>query len=151
MYISGMLHGGQSLRVFTKWCSDEKNLIIMPGFCVANTVGARVISGAKKIEIAGRMVKSFIYFDLQFSPFYNILKLFIILIIIVKYARHIQVSFQRDINLGVEYMSFSAHADAKGIMQVNLKIFFFFVLLVSSKGIIFFSALMKRSLILAYS
>lgn len=25
---------------------------------------------------------------------------------------------QYDINLGVEYMSFSAHADAKGIMQV---------------------------------
>ncbi|KAL3997799.1 Integrator complex subunit 11 [Acanthocheilonema viteae] len=75
----GMLHGGQSLRVFTKWCSDEKNLIIMPGFCVANTVGAKVISGMKKIEIAGRM---------------------------------------REINLGVEYMSFSAHADAKGIMQL---------------------------------
>lgn len=51
-----MLHGGQSLRVFTKWCSDEKNLIIMPGFCVANTVGAKVISGMKKIEIAGRVV-----------------------------------------------------------------------------------------------
>ncbi|VDK73433.1 unnamed protein product [Litomosoides sigmodontis] len=75
----GMLHGGQSLRVFAKWCSDEKNLIIMPGFCVANTVGAKVISGMKKIEIAGRM---------------------------------------REINLGVEYMSFSAHADAKGIMQL---------------------------------
>lgn len=75
----GMLHGGQSLRVFTKWCSDEKNLIIMPGFCVANTVGAKVISGMKKIEIAGKT---------------------------------------RDINLGVEYMSFSAHADAKGIMQL---------------------------------
>ncbi|VDM97005.1 unnamed protein product [Thelazia callipaeda] len=64
MYVSfllGMLH------VFAKWCSDEKNLIIMP-------VGAKVIAGAKKIEI--------------------------------------------NINLGVEYMSFSAHADAKGIMQL---------------------------------
>ncbi|VDK65299.1 unnamed protein product, partial [Gongylonema pulchrum] len=26
--LAGMLHGGQSLRVFTKWCSDEKNMII---------------------------------------------------------------------------------------------------------------------------
>lgn len=29
-----------------------------------------------------------------------------------------------DINIGVEYMSFSAHADAKGIMEVNLIYFF---------------------------
>lgn len=75
----GMLHGGSSLRVFKQWCSDEKNMIIMPGFCVANTVGAKVISGQKRIEIDGK--------------FY-------------------------DIKLGVEYMSFSAHADAKGIMQL---------------------------------
>ncbi|KHN71124.1 Integrator complex subunit 11 [Toxocara canis] len=75
----GMLHGGQSLRVFKRWCSDEKNMVIMPGFCVAGTVGAKVIAGAKKIEIEGKLM---------------------------------------EINLGVEYMSFSAHADAKGIMQV---------------------------------
>uniref|UniRef100_A0A914NAE3 Beta-Casp domain-containing protein n=1 Tax=Meloidogyne incognita TaxID=6306 RepID=A0A914NAE3_MELIC len=24
----GMLHGGQSLKVFKKWCSDERNAII---------------------------------------------------------------------------------------------------------------------------
>uniref|UniRef100_A0A183TYC5 Integrator complex subunit 11 n=2 Tax=Toxocara canis TaxID=6265 RepID=A0A183TYC5_TOXCA len=75
----GMLHGGQSLRVFKRWCSDEKNMVIMPGFCVAGTVGAKVIAGAKKIEIEGKLM---------------------------------------EINLGVEYMSFSAHADAKGIMQL---------------------------------
>uniref|UniRef100_A0A8R1DPH3 Integrator complex subunit 11 n=1 Tax=Caenorhabditis japonica TaxID=281687 RepID=A0A8R1DPH3_CAEJA len=75
----GMLHGGQSLKVFKKWCSDPLNMIIMPGYCVAGTVGARVINGEKKIEIDGKM---------------------------------------HDIRLGVEYMSFSAHADAKGIMQL---------------------------------
>uniref|UniRef100_A0A158PA49 Integrator complex subunit 11 n=1 Tax=Angiostrongylus cantonensis TaxID=6313 RepID=A0A158PA49_ANGCA len=75
----GMLHGGQSLKVFRKWCHDPRNIIIMPGYCVAGTVGAKVISGMKKIEIEGKM---------------------------------------HDINLGVEYMSFSAHADAKGIMQL---------------------------------
>ncbi|CAJ0577099.1 unnamed protein product, partial [Mesorhabditis spiculigera] len=75
----GMLHGGQSLRVFKQWCDNPKNMIIMPGYCVAGTVGAKVIGGVKKIEIEGRM---------------------------------------HDINLAVEYMSFSAHADAKGIMQL---------------------------------
>ncbi|KAI6204623.1 Integrator complex subunit 11 [Aphelenchoides besseyi] len=61
----GMLHGGQSLKIFKKWCGDEKNMIIMPGYCTAGTVGAKF-----------------------------------------------------DVKLGVEYMSFSAHADAKGIMQL---------------------------------
>jgi integrator complex subunit 11 len=75
----GMLHGGQSLKVFKKWCGDEKNMIIMPGYCVAGTIGAKVINGQKKIEMDGRMY---------------------------------------DINIRVEYMSFSAHADAKGIMQL---------------------------------
>uniref|UniRef100_A0A915P779 Integrator complex subunit 11 n=1 Tax=Meloidogyne floridensis TaxID=298350 RepID=A0A915P779_9BILA len=75
----GMLHGGQSLKVFKKWCSDERNAIIMPGYCTAGTVGAKVIAGAKKLEIDGKM---------------------------------------HEINLKVEYMSFSAHADAKGIKQL---------------------------------
>uniref|UniRef100_A0AC35G2A8 Integrator complex subunit 11 n=1 Tax=Panagrolaimus sp. PS1159 TaxID=55785 RepID=A0AC35G2A8_9BILA len=75
----GMLHGGQSLRVFKKWCEDEKNMIIMPGYCVGGTIGARVIKGEKKIEIDDRTY---------------------------------------DIRLKVEYMSFSAHADAKGIIQL---------------------------------
>lgn len=51
-----MLHGGQSLKVFKKWCGDERNMIIMPGYCVAGTVGAKVINGAKKIEMDGRIV-----------------------------------------------------------------------------------------------
>jgi len=67
------------LKIFKKWCGDEKNMIIMPGYCSAGTVGAKVINGAKQIEMDGRMY---------------------------------------DIKLRVEYMSFSAHADAKGIMQL---------------------------------
>ncbi|CAD5216898.1 unnamed protein product [Bursaphelenchus xylophilus] len=73
----GMLHGGQSLRIFKKWCGDEKNLIIMPGYCTAGTVGAKVIAGAKKVMIDQK---------------------------------------EYEVNMRVEYMSFSAHADAKGIM-----------------------------------
>jgi integrator complex subunit 11 len=76
----GMLHAGLSLQLFTKWCNNDVNMVIMPGYCVAGTVGAKVLSGAKKIEVEGG-----------------------------KFL---------DVKMGVEYMSFSAHADAKGIMQL---------------------------------
>uniref|UniRef100_A0AC35TUX5 Integrator complex subunit 11 n=1 Tax=Rhabditophanes sp. KR3021 TaxID=114890 RepID=A0AC35TUX5_9BILA len=75
----GMLHSGQSLKIFQKWCGDEKNMIIMPGYCTPGTVGHKVINGQKKIEMDGKM------YDIKIKP---------------------------------EYMSFSAHADAKGIMQL---------------------------------
>lgn len=52
----GMLHGGQSLNVFKKWCGDERNAIIMPGYCTQGTVGAKIIAGAKKVDIDGKMV-----------------------------------------------------------------------------------------------
>jgi len=77
----GMLHGGQSLKIFRKWCTDEKNMIIMPGYCVAGTVGWKILNGIRKIE-----------FD---NPKQTV-----------------------DVKMAVQYMSFSAHADAKGIMQL---------------------------------
>ncbi|KAJ1652614.1 hypothetical protein IWQ61_007090 [Dispira simplex] len=76
----GMLHIGTSLEVFKKWCHDRKNMVIMPGYCVAGTVGAKVLAGQKVIEI---------------DSFNTI---------------HVQ--------LQVKNLSFSAHADAKGIMQL---------------------------------
>lgn len=61
-----MLHGGQSLKCFKKWCNDERNAIIMPGYCTAGTVGAKVIAGAKKLDIDGKMVwRSFPNFILR--------------------------------------------------------------------------------------
>ena len=51
----------------------------MPGYCVAGTVGHRLLHGERNIEVNGRRVH---------------------------------------IKMRVEYMSFSAHADAKGIMQL---------------------------------
>ena len=60
-------------------CHDEANVIIMPGYCVAGTVGHRLLHGERNIEVNGRRVH---------------------------------------IKMRVEYMSFSAHADAKGIMQL---------------------------------
>lgn len=76
----GMLHAGLSLQIFKKWAPNENNMVIMPGFCVAGTVGHQILNGAKKVEIENR----------QFV----------------------------DVKMSVQYMSFSAHADAKGIMQL---------------------------------
>ncbi|KAJ1336848.1 hypothetical protein BSLG_006951 [Batrachochytrium salamandrivorans] len=76
----GMLHAGTSLEVFKKWCHDPKNMIIMPGYCVAGTVGAKVLSGEKKIDV-DRFTKL-------------------------------------NVNLQISNLSFSAHADAKGILQL---------------------------------
>jgi integrator complex subunit 11 len=76
----GMLHAGQSLQIFKKWAPFEQNMVIIPGYCVAGTVGHKILNGQKKIEMENKQVI--------------------------------------DVKLGVEYMSFSAHADAKGIMQL---------------------------------
>ncbi|KAJ3291332.1 Integrator complex subunit 11 [Borealophlyctis nickersoniae] len=76
----GMLHSGTSLEVFKRWCGDPKNMVILPGYCVAGTVGAKVLAGEKSIDVD-------------------------------KLTR-VQVNMQ------VENLSFSAHADAKGIIQL---------------------------------
>ncbi|KAL8620084.1 Integrator complex subunit 11 [Nucella lapillus] len=76
----GMLHAGLSLQIFKKWAPCEKNMVIMPGYCVAGTVGHKILNGAKKLEFENRQ--------------------------------------KLDVRLTVQYMSFSAHADAKGIMQL---------------------------------
>lgn len=76
----GMLHAGLSLQIFKKWCPEEKNMIIMPGYCVAGTVGHKILNGQKKIELEKGQIT--------------------------------------EVKMSVQYMSFSAHADAKGIMQL---------------------------------
>ncbi|KAG0372110.1 Integrator complex subunit 11 [Mortierella sp. AD032] len=76
----GMLHSGTSLELFKKWAPDPKNMVIMPGFCVAGTVGSKVLAGEKVIKT---------------DTFTTI-----------------------EVNLQVKNLSFSAHADAKGIMQL---------------------------------
>ena len=50
----GMLHAGLSLQIFKQWAPHEKNMVIMPGYCVAGTVGHKVLSGQKKIELENR-------------------------------------------------------------------------------------------------
>jgi len=44
----GMLHAGLSLQIFKKWAPFEQNMIIIPGYCVAGTVGHKVLAGQKK-------------------------------------------------------------------------------------------------------
>merc|ERR1712218_18297 len=71
----GMLHAGLSLNIFKRWCSDEANMIIMPGYCVAGTVGHKILNGTKRLEFEKGVVT--------------------------------------EVKMSVQYMSFSAHADAK--------------------------------------
>src|SRR6266542_793395 len=76
----GMLHIGTSLEVFKKCAPHPENMVIMPGYCVAGTVGAKVLNGDKEIYIDA----------------YN----------------------KIPVKLQVKNLSFSAHADAKGILQL---------------------------------
>ncbi|KJE94421.1 integrator complex subunit 11 [Capsaspora owczarzaki ATCC 30864] len=78
----GMLHAGMSLDAFRKWAPNDKNMVILPGYCVAGTVGNKVLAGHKQIEMPDR-------------------------------ARTVI-----DVRLSVQNLSFSAHADAKGIVQL---------------------------------
>ena len=73
----GMLHGGTSMQVFKEWCGNPKNTLIIPGFCVAGTLGNKLLSGVKSLEIDKKLY---------------------------------------EVNMRVETISFSAHADAKGII-----------------------------------
>jgi hypothetical protein len=79
----GMLHAGTSLEVFKKWAGNEKNLTIIPGYCVVGTVGNKLTAGRKgpfKVELDKNTVL--------------------------------------DVRCKIKYLSFSAHADAKGILQL---------------------------------
>ena len=52
----GMLHGGLSLQTFKEWAGNEKNAVIIPGYCMPGTVGNKILSGEKKILIDEKMV-----------------------------------------------------------------------------------------------
>lgn len=80
----GMLHAGMSLEVFKKWGNNEKNLVVLPGYCVEGTVGNKLINMSKtnnKIEIDNR-------------------------------------GTIMEVKCEVRQISFSAHADAKGILHL---------------------------------
>ncbi|XP_039127819.1 LOW QUALITY PROTEIN: cleavage and polyadenylation specificity factor subunit 3-II [Dioscorea cayenensis subsp. rotundata] len=41
----GMISGGFSLEVFKQWAPAEINLVTLPGYCVAGTIGHKLMSG----------------------------------------------------------------------------------------------------------
>ncbi|KAJ6793971.1 cleavage and polyadenylation specificity factor subunit 3-II [Iris pallida] len=48
----GMISGGFSLEVFKRWAPSEKNLVTLPGYCVAGTIGHKLMSGkATRIDL----------------------------------------------------------------------------------------------------
>uniref|UniRef100_A0A670JB82 Integrator complex subunit 11 n=1 Tax=Podarcis muralis TaxID=64176 RepID=A0A670JB82_PODMU len=98
----GMLHAGQSLQIFKKWAGNEKNMVIMPGYCVQGTVGHKILGGQRKLEMEGRQIVSGNVS--QEGP--------------SAVADWIRIHSELEVKMQVEYMSFSAHADAKGIMQL---------------------------------
>lgn len=75
----GMLHGGLSLSIFKDIATDPRNCVIIPGYCTTGTVGNKILSGERFVEIDKQMI---------------------------------------EVKCDVYYMSFSAHADAKGLLQL---------------------------------
>jgi len=45
----GMLQSGMSRELFEAWCPDEKNGIIIPGYCVEGTLAKTILSNPKEI------------------------------------------------------------------------------------------------------
>lgn len=89
----GMLHSGMSLEIFKKWCGEESNLLIIPGFCVSGTVGAKILSGQRRVRPPLRPLLTASQIEMEDGG-----------VVTVK--------------MQVKNMSFSAHADARGIMQM---------------------------------
>lgn len=75
----GMLHGGSSMQVFKEWCADERNTLIIPGYCVEGTLGNKLLRGAKEVILDKKLY---------------------------------------EVKMKVVNVSFSAHADAKGIINL---------------------------------
>ncbi|KAL7344720.1 cleavage and polyadenylation specificity factor 3 [Encephalitozoon intestinalis] len=46
----GMLQSGLSRDLFERWCSDSKNAVIIPGYCVDGTLAKEILSEPKEIE-----------------------------------------------------------------------------------------------------
>lgn len=55
----GMLHGGLSMQVFKEWCTSNKNSLIIPGYCVAGTLGNKLISGIRNVRVRIYINKTF--------------------------------------------------------------------------------------------
>eukprot|EP00850_Spirogloea_muscicola_P004643 SM000020S05993 [mRNA] locus=s20:371364:374589:+ [translate_table: standard] len=77
----GMLTGGLSLEAFRKWAPNDANMVVLPGYCMAGTVGAKLMAGKPTV---------------------------------VRVDKRTTV----DVRCEIFHLSFSAHADAKGILDL---------------------------------
>lgn len=48
-----MLNSGISLELFKRWCNNENNLVLIPGYCSKNTVGEKLLKGETVINLHG--------------------------------------------------------------------------------------------------
>lgn len=47
----GMLHGGTSLDAFEAWAGGANNLVVLPGYQVAGTLGGRLQAGQRQVMV----------------------------------------------------------------------------------------------------
>lgn len=83
----------------------------MPGYCVQGTIGAKVLAGMKNVRS-----------PLPLISFLFNLYLFVILCYLYLFNSCIQIRVDPqttvNVNCAIENLSFSAHVDSKGIMQL---------------------------------
>lgn len=54
----GMLQSGLSRELFEKWCSDKRNGVIIPGYCVDGTLAKEILNEPKEItSMKGNILK----------------------------------------------------------------------------------------------
>jgi len=44
VFVAGMLQNGLSRELFEMWCSDSRNGVIIPGYCVEGTLARKIMS-----------------------------------------------------------------------------------------------------------
>ena len=85
----GMLHAGASLDAFRFWASDSRNLVLFTSHCIRGTLGHRLLQGATSVNVCARAPDA-----------------------------SIKVSNTLSVTCAVRQHSFSAHADAKGLLSL---------------------------------
>lgn len=84
----GMLHAGIALEAFRRWAGDARNLVLFPTFCIPGTLGHRLLNGAEAVTVQGPPGSR------------------------GESEQTLPVACQ------VRQLSFSAHADSKGILSL---------------------------------
>ncbi|KVH96201.1 Beta-Casp domain-containing protein [Cynara cardunculus var. scolymus] len=120
----GMISGGFSLEVFKHWAPSEANLITLPGYCVAGTVGHKLMSGKptkvdldKDTQIDVRCQVPFC----AFSPYIHLcLQHKKYMFSCSNATKHLYTNLVLTYSFlfQIHQLSFSPHTDAKGIMDL---------------------------------